>query len=282
MLTVGIENDPDVITVAQWLGGLLLLGGVPFDHLAADARMLPAESIRFFYIDPNWTGAMIDGALSVGLGSSEESAIQAVLTTQLERMALDAALAQRASALGQPPSRPPTGPICGLLIRSALVTGWPGLVVKGFLAGAKTDLLRLEVIAPNVLVCLFNGVPDTVTLEQPHEGLAFGVDDMGAIVTRKVSPPTVTNGAEIVIYNPQAPGAASPTLRAGGMRVLNIISDPHYPTASPPPTPTDLLGQIAKALNVGTVGIDPALFAVQMIKGPEELSFSPSPPMPRE
>jgi hypothetical protein len=156
MLTVGIENDPDVITVAQWLGGLLLLGGVPFDHLAADARMLPAESIRFFYIDPNWTGAMIDGALSVGLGSSEESAIQAVLTTQLERMALDAALAQRASALGQPPSRPPTGPICGLLIRSALVTGWPGLVVKGFLAGAKTDLLRLEVIAPNVLVCLFN------------------------------------------------------------------------------------------------------------------------------
>ena len=40
--------------------------GVPFGDLVADAELLPAESIRFFYLDRAWTDALVQGVLSVG------------------------------------------------------------------------------------------------------------------------------------------------------------------------------------------------------------------------
>jgi hypothetical protein len=43
-----------------------LFKGVPLFYLAADERMLPAESIRFFHVDQSWLTALIDGALSIG------------------------------------------------------------------------------------------------------------------------------------------------------------------------------------------------------------------------
>jgi len=69
-----------------------------------------------------------------------------------------------------------------------------------------------------------------------------------------------------------------PTLRAGGLRVLNVNNDPNYPTSSKPASSTDLLGSIAKTLNRGTGSMGPADFAVQMVKGPEEITFSFNPP----
>jgi hypothetical protein len=69
-----------------------------------------------------------------------------------------------------------------------------------------------------------------------------------------------------------------PTLRAGGLRVLNINSDANYPAAAAPATPTDLLGSIAKALNRGTRSLGPSDFAMQMVKGPAEITFSFTPP----
>ena len=273
------NTDPDAVAVSNWLGQLQLLYGVPFVHLVADARMLPTESIRFFYLDKNWINALTDGALCIGLGTSKESSIQASLTDQLEAMAATAALSYRADSLGQPPPAPATGPTGGFLIRSALVRGWPGLVVTGTIGGKEVPMLRSDHLAEDVLFCLFNGVPDTITLAEPHEGLEFGVDDNGAITTRVVSPPSVTEGHDVTIYNPQNPTASLPTLRAGGQRVLNVNTDPNYPTSAAPASPTDLLSTLAKTLNVGTRSIGPADFAVQMVKGPEELTFSFKPPV---
>ena len=273
------STDPDAIAVANWLGQLQLLYGVPFVHLVADVRMLPAESIRFFYLDPNWINALTDGALCIGLGTSKESSTQASLTAQLEEMAAAAALSYRADSLGQPPPPAATGPTAGFLIRSALVRGWPGLVVSATSGGNALPLLRSDHLADDVLFCLFNGVPDSVTLSEPHEGLEFGVDDNGAVTTRIVSPPAVTDGHDVTIYNPQDPTASLPTLRAGGMRVLNLNTDPNYPTAAAPASATDLLSTLAKTLNVGTGAIGPANFAVQMVKGPEELTFTFNPPV---
>jgi hypothetical protein len=273
-----LAGNPDASAVALWLGQLMLLQNVPFEHLVPDARMLPAESLRFFYSDENWVGAMVDGALAIGLGSSEGSAIQDVLTAQLESMASAACLAIRTDSLGLLPLPPSGGPAGGLLIRSALISGWPGITVAGTAGGNPVGVLRLDVIAPNVLFCLFNGVPDTVTLEQPHEGLVFGVDDAGAIVTRTLSGSTVTGGTEVVIYDPQAPGTAMAAQRPGGQRVLNINSDPNYPTAATPGAAVDLLTGIATALQVGTGAIGVEDFAIQMVKGPEALVFSASPP----
>ncbi len=273
-----LSTDPDIQVVADWLGKLQLLYGVPFVHLVVDQRMLPAESIRFFYFDQNWIDAVTDGAMNIGLNSSKESAAQRALTQQLQQMAAAAALAYRAKSLGQPPPPPVNGPRAGLLIRSALVSGWPGLVVDGTAKGNTVALLRSDHLAPDVLFCWFNGVPDTVTLSEPHEGLEFGVDDAGKITTRVVTPPKITDGAAVTIYDPKNPSANLPTLRAGGLRVLNVNIDPKYPTSTAPASATDLLSSIAKALNVGTGAIGPADFAVQMVKGPEEITFSFDPP----
>ena len=49
-----------------FLSHLRLLVGVPFDYLVPDERLLPDESIRFFYIDRSWTDRLLDGAIAVG------------------------------------------------------------------------------------------------------------------------------------------------------------------------------------------------------------------------
>lgn len=275
-LNAQLPDDPDAVSVADFLGQLLLLRNLPFLHLVPDARFLPAESIRFFYLDPNWLSALLDGALSVGLGTSLESAVQATLTQQLEQMAQAASLAWRATQLGQSPPSPPAGPTSGFLLRSALTSGWPGLGVTGTSQNQPVPLLRLEHLGPNVLIALFNGVPDTISLSEPREGLEFGVNDFGEVETRTIDPPNVTTGSGVFVYNPENPGAASVAIRTGSQRVLNISSDPNPPSA-PPVNPLDLLELLAKTLNVAPSAIGPADFAVQMVKGPEQLQFSLSP-----
>lgn len=276
-LAAQIQANPDAQSVADWLGQLLLLRNVPFVHLVPDARMLPAESIRFFYVDSNWLGALVDGALGIGLGTSRESAVQEALTQQLEQMAQTAALAWRANQIGQTPPPAPTGPTAGFLLRSALASGWPGLLVTGTSAGVTVPLLRVDHLGPSVLLVLFNGVPDTVVLSEPQEGLEFGVDDAGAVDTRTVAPPIVTTGKHVPVFNPASPDAPSVAIRSGGQRVLNVSVDPNRP-ATPPTAPLDLLELLAQALNVAPGAIGPGDFAVQMVKGPEQLVFSLTPP----
>ena len=53
-------------TVTSFLGRLTLLHGVPFAYLVPDQQLLPAESLKFFSIDPQWISALIGGAASVG------------------------------------------------------------------------------------------------------------------------------------------------------------------------------------------------------------------------
>jgi hypothetical protein len=270
-----LATDPDAIAVAQWLGQLILLEGIPFSHLIPDERMLPPESLRFFYLDQGWISTLIDGALAIGLGTSEESSVQDLLSVQLMEMAAQSALAARANALGQPVPAPASGPLAGVVICSALVSGWPGTVIAGTAAGTAVPLLRFDIVQPNVMIAIFNGVPDQVTIEEPHEGLAFGVDEAGQIETRTVSNSVVTNVKLVQIYNPDAPTTPFPSLRAAGLRVLNVNSDPAYPTTSVPTTPVDLLGLVAQGLGEGTGSLAPGDFALQMIQGPELLTIKP-------
>src|SRR5271165_5551495 len=62
----------------SFLAHLRLLVGVPFDYLVPDSRLLPDESIRFFYMDRSWTDRLVDGAIAVGkIGSREQAHHQA-------------------------------------------------------------------------------------------------------------------------------------------------------------------------------------------------------------
>ena len=44
-------------------------------------------------------------------------------------------------------------------------------------APGKMRLLRLERLAPAVLLCLFDGIPQVVHVEEPRQGVQFGFDE---------------------------------------------------------------------------------------------------------
>ena len=176
--------------LTDWLGRLRLLYGLPFDYLVPDERLLPPESIRFFYIDRNWTDRLVDGALSVGKTTSREfSHHHAVFNTVMN--ALDdeernIRTVLRKTKKGRPSrieGKTSAADMTGFLFRSQAVSGWTGLEVKAYRGKNTTDgtalrLLRMDRLGPDILLCLFDGIPDIVDIEEPREGIQFGVQAM--------------------------------------------------------------------------------------------------------
>jgi hypothetical protein len=171
----------------QWLARLRLLEGVPFAYLVADSALLPLESIRFFYIDRRWTDALIQGALSVGAANSDDRS-QLEKLHQVIRDEVDEAEA-KVRPVGGEGAKSASGTITGFVMRSRAVSGWPGMHVRAYdreLAegdnaivpdsdARRLRLLRLERLAPAVLLALFDGVPAIVHIEEPRRGIQFGI-----------------------------------------------------------------------------------------------------------
>lgn len=175
------ENLSEVInSVASWLANLSLLYPVPFSYLVPDPRMLPVESIRFFYVDPNWIEALNAGALSIAIHNSGDVVIHAAMLPQVQQ----AAAQQRRELFHRIrpdalPSTPGNGVgMTGMLIRSQLVSGWPQLVISATLGGTPLNIVRNDCPSQNVRLCIFDGIPDTVTLAEPYQGLLFGAEDL--------------------------------------------------------------------------------------------------------
>jgi hypothetical protein len=170
----------------RWLARLRLLEGVPFAYLVADSLQLPPESIRFFYVDRAWTDALVQGALSVGTVNSADRA----KLESLHRLLRDELDEEErvVRAPGGEKLQGPAGMITGFLLRSRAVSGWPGMHVRAYRREVGADneiipeshpdrikLMRLERLAPAVLLALFDGVPQLVHLEEPRQGIQFGV-----------------------------------------------------------------------------------------------------------
>ena len=187
----GAAEAVDVVPaeLREWLVKLRLLEGVPFAYLVADTRLLPEESIRWFHLDRRWTDALVQGALSVGtIDTNDRMQLEARYAEF--RDALDAEERNVRRAAGAPRLAGGAGPISGFVLRSRAVAGWPAMQVRAF-AQEPTEgdgfaypddhprrmrLLRLERLAPAVLLCLFDGVPREVHIEEPRQGVQFGFD----------------------------------------------------------------------------------------------------------
>lgn len=185
-----VDTGADRITplpVREWLGRLRLLEAVPFNNLVADSELLPLESIRFFYVDRAWTDALVQGALSVGTVNTSDRA-------QLEALypSIRSEIDEQERLVRLPGSEPrqvgEAAQLTGFLLRSRAVSGWPGLQVRAYRREVGHDediipeshpdrlkLLRLERLAPAVLLALFDGVPEVVHVEEPRQGIQFGV-----------------------------------------------------------------------------------------------------------
>jgi hypothetical protein len=210
-----------------FLAHLRLLVGVPFQYLIPDARLLPDESIRFFYLDRSWTDRLVDGALAVGqVGTREQAHVQAhapavhrwvddseALVRDLQRRWIDNYADEKRN-----PQRPPApaDTVTGFLLRSALVSGWPHLEVRAFAGGNPLPTLRLERLSPGVLIVLWRGVPDRVELEEPHHGVQFGVDPAGQGYTVFLRRP---NGEQVT---PGSPVKVPVPMRTGGRGVVHM------------------------------------------------------------
>lgn len=247
-----IDDDLDPIT--EWLAHLALLYNVPFNHLIPDQRMLPVESIRFFYIDPAWINAMLDGALGIGVESSRDTTLHATIREPLLRRVHQKAGRLRAKKRKRPRLAVTTdgdSPVArsGILIRSAVVSGWPGLVVVA--DDGATPIVRIDRLSDTVLLVLFAGIPGTIRLSQPWHGLQFGVEDGDVIQLR--SPVGVPLGSTF-----PSTGGFSQFYRSQtgpGARVMNI---------------DQLVPQLSTAAGFP---MTPGTFAIEMIQAPERLSF---------
>lgn len=288
---IGMVGD-DLDPVAKWLARLLLLEPIPFEHLVPDPAMLPLTtpsatpgappvtgSARFFYVDANWTGALLDGATSIGLDSSLQTFFHQMTAGVVASAAAEAAAVYRSTLLGLDPGPGPTGVVAGMLLRSPMVSGWPNLAVRPLAADGTTLLktLRMDRLGNGVLLCLFDGVPSSVLISEPQEGFRFGTDEQGAIQLRNLTDTTKRTGEPIGTPLPvrNLAGPPTPYLRADN-RVLNLA----------PLSATGLLQTVAGALDrLGqTVGLPdpqggammfgPAAFALQMVKTPEEITFT--------
>lgn len=256
----------------KWLVRLRLLEGVPFANLVADSELLPPESIRWFYLDRRWTDAIVQGSLSVGTVNSDDriqltaqyEAIRAELDTEERNLRSRPGVTKRRSG--------GVGPISGFLLRSAAVSGWPGLHVRAFdVDPAEGDdaryneddprtirLLRLERLAPAVLLCLFDGIPKVVHIEEPRQGIQFGVmhTDNGNQRSAKIRPRDKSTSnylAEDGSKDIDVP------FRAGASGVVDIRR---------------LSAELAKLPQTGAAdGLDSAEYALQLIRFPYRQVF---------
>jgi hypothetical protein len=161
--------------VRAWLARARLLEGVPFQHIVADAELLPPESIRFFHLDREWTDALVQGALSVGTITTldreqlqgQHAAIRAEVDAEERRVRMVG---------GENVAMAPAGPVSGFLLRSRAVSGWPALHVRAYVEDLLPDdanvppnaphrirLLRLERLAPRCCSASSTACPPSYT-----------------------------------------------------------------------------------------------------------------------
>ncbi len=161
-------------SVYNYFKGLELLQGIPFNYLVPDERLLPPESIRFFCVDSLWVDCLQDGAFSIGR----------VTSTSVEQ--------DRSLRASRNLTRSVDQKITGIIMRSQVVSGWPGLLVDGYSEISDTTpddgiiqdppqesllpLLRMETLAKDVLICLFAGEVKTVDIHLKPESMHFGLD----------------------------------------------------------------------------------------------------------
>ncbi|KAK6505088.1 hypothetical protein TWF481_007010 [Arthrobotrys musiformis] len=163
----------DWAVVLAWTLDALYLSNISWQHLLMEPSSLPDNSIRFFYVDPTWLNAYLDGALSVGNHvEGDQDSVRAALKITLQTF-----LNTVNPALGYIPQIP----ISGCLIRSSIVSHFPDLsIIADRPAGdTQAPILKRTNLAPDILLVLFDrpltsvDFPDGIRICQPPHQQAF-------------------------------------------------------------------------------------------------------------
>lgn len=281
-------EDSTETALQDWLGNLKLLHGVPFNYLVPNDAMLPPESIRFFFCDSVWLDALIEGALSLGRSTQGELQRDCKHAENFHRLAQQGRREKRkklfghlrnhmsADAIEKLDAAPftPSEKVTGFLLRSGVVKGWPGLEVQGFSDSAFSkpcQMLRMDHIGPDVLLCLFEGILQSVRFHEHPEVLHFGVDPSTTrfgTFTKGFRYP-VTNGENQAGSN--VPTTLAPPISVSDFLRVNKINAPGVLKMH------DLALAMGSELNtkVGYTGpFTSAEFALEMIEGVQAVDFT--------
>lgn len=232
---------PPLLTMPEqirvWLADLSLLEGVPFSYLVPDERMLPPESIRIFWLDWLWIVCLLDGACSIGRHTNAD------MKRDVEH-----------KKTGHFTNPHPV--VTGVILRSEVVSGWPGLQVDGYNEREPLKPLRMERLSPNVLACFFDGEIKEIRIHQKVETLHFGFDkELNRLVKKlRNDDGSDSDGKKVDLEGSNA-------WRDAGKRILHIDN-----------LATAIKGQ------PDTKNFTSAEFALQMIEKVEGATFSITPP----
>ena len=140
---------------------LILLHRVPFDYLVPNPDLLPPETIMPFTLDHAWLHALMDGAFSAGRTSQEELIRDSLLRDNL----------------------PEVPYLCGVLLRSHAVTGWPHLIVEGLdrnVSDVQRKIMRFDRLGKDTLLIIFEGHVDKIDIHPHPQAMHFSIpNDIG-------------------------------------------------------------------------------------------------------
>ncbi|KAK4180608.1 hypothetical protein QBC36DRAFT_353897 [Triangularia setosa] len=174
-----IPSNTDYAVVQDWILDKLHLHGIPVHYLIPDPSYLPQETLRFFYIDENWTDAFVDGALSLGNSYAGSDPKADHCRTALKE-ALNDYLAKPRPEFGYCQQMPKYG----FLLRTQVLSKFPDLIVAASFANTfkpnqeenahpKAPILIQRKLESDVMMCLFDRMPgQLVSLEftlPPHQ-----------------------------------------------------------------------------------------------------------------
>ncbi|WP_346835975.1 hypothetical protein [Paenibacillus polymyxa] len=171
-----IMNDPSTYVI-NWAKQTTDQVAIPIANMVPIESMLPMERIRFFRSDPHWLQFFIEGVISIGVQTQFDAHVNRYIKNMVSQGIDHSSF--------------------GLLLRSALVSGWPALKIKGTStsgddAGAY-EPIRLQ---EQIMLTLFRDIPNQITITEPQESLSFGMNDNKTITLRYI---TGTQAGDIVM-----------------------------------------------------------------------------------
>ncbi|WYZ36282.1 hypothetical protein EsH8_XII_000032 [Colletotrichum jinshuiense] len=163
-------SNPEWAVVLGWVLDKMYLSTIPTQYLVTDPSHLPAESLRFFHLDPNWLDAFLDGALS--LGNHLENRLDSARTAI--KHLINRYLRSPLPATGQPPPVP----TYGFILRSDLISHFPDLRVEAEYDPPRANsaipsILRQANVGDGILMCLLDASPDGAQPNSRLKSLKF-------------------------------------------------------------------------------------------------------------
>lgn len=192
-IDLDIENTT-LHAICDSISELLLLKDLPFAYIIPDEKLLPPESIRFFYLDENWLKAFTDGAISIGRVCDIDAFIDGkyfefIVNTAIKRLAKSRFKTMHPNHRTKLSARETSGKSkTGFLLRSELVSKWKGIEIFGYNDNTQLEILRMVSITNEIIICIFDDELSKVVISEPKTALRFGTsDNKGVIILRDLS-----------------------------------------------------------------------------------------------